>query len=612
MNCWKLIDAGILVLAYFFISSDAVAQTNDVAQPLVAVDLDAKVVFERIVEKSYPLSGATGTLTVTSQYGPIRIDTWDNPIVKLQGIIRVGAETAADAESHAQAISIDGSQTENRVAIRTSYPEAKLDEAVAGYTVELRVTVPREIAVTIENRFGDCFVKDLANDLTVDVRYGLVELSNLDGTVRVRAKGDFPLKATGLHRGGTFFLRSTQASFFDVGGRLTVNNYLGSVTLGDVRENSDVSITSDNGPISYTLPEKNDARVDVYSEFGEIQSDIPLNIRDWGSTSSAHFGDKSASRQVELHVSFESVRIRTPERTAGGKDLNPAPGDSVQDKIQSEMSIAPGKTVLIDAMHGTITLEAVEGTNKVEVKATRRVRIEDVKNAQLALEGLQLAHSETDSEIRIQSSVRENMKSLGVQNYSMNIHVRYPQSSPLQVVHSSGATNIIKPVQAVTVEQKKGSVRVDGASGSVDIANQSGNVIIENSTGRVTVSTQNGSIQTTQTKGTLDLKNRNGKIVVDSPSGKVTARNTGGEIRIIALEGVFDEFDVKAIEGNVSMVMLPDSDAWVFLNVEDGEVYSAYPVTGTHEKNTHVFQGRLNKATHRVVLEAKGGNVVLD
>jgi hypothetical protein len=60
------------------------------------------------------------------------------------------------------------------------------------------------------------------------------------------------------------------------------------------------------------------------------------------------------------------------------------------------------------------------------------------------------------------------------------------------------------------------------------------------------------------------------------------------------------------------MVMPPTSDAWLSLNVEDGDLYSSFPVTGTHEKNRHTFQGRLNLATHRVVLEARHGNVVLD
>ena len=72
------------------------------------------------------------------------------------------------------------------------------------------------------------------------------------------------------------------------------------------------------------------------------------------------------------------------------------------------------------------------------------------------------------------------------------------------------------------------------------------------------------------------------------------------------------ELDIMAIDGNISMVMPPTSDAWLVLNVVEGHIYSTFPVTASHEKNTHTFQGRLNAATHRVVLEAHHGNVVLD
>ena len=194
----------------------------------------------------------------------------------------------------------------------------------------------------------------------------------------------------------------------------------------------------------------------------------------------------------------------------------------------------------------------------------------------------------------------------------MSVRVRYPKASSLRVVHVSGETRVVNSAGLVDVTQKSGMVRIEGSSGSVEGVNREGDIVIEDNLGFVHAVAEHGSIRANRSVGEISLEGRRGKIVIDAPRGKVRTHNTGGDVRIIALEGVFGDFDVMVENGNISMVMPPTSDAWVFLNVVDGSIYSSIPVTGSHEKNSHTFQGRLNKATHRVVLEAHQGNVVLD
>jgi hypothetical protein len=69
---------------------------------------------------------------------------------------------------------------------------------------------------------------------------------------------------------------------------------------------------------------------------------------------------------------------------------------------------------------------------------------------------------------------------------------------------------------------------------------------------------------------------------------------------------------VKATNGKISMLIPPTSDALLVLNVKNGKLYSSFPVTGSVQKTTSTFQGRLNNATHRVVLETEGGDIELD
>ncbi len=612
MKCMMPIGAGMLILAHFFILPAAEAQRSSVAEELGGADLTGKVLFERTLDKSYPVSGEDAELFVSNQFGAIRVSTWDNPVVKVEGIIRVGAENMMQAERYAQTIAIEGNHIGTRVEVRTVYPDGRPGGSIGGYGVELRITAPREISLTIENRLGDCYVRDVANDVTLDVAYGVIGLTNIGGVARVRAKGDFPLQVSGLPMGGTFFLRSSQASFSDIGGTLTVNNYLGTVTLEKLNDAADVSVTCDNGPIRLTLPEGAKPYLLVTTEFGEIESDVPLRSQTWGRTSTGEVGSDEATQRVELRTSFDSVFIHIQSLEPLVEAAQPGATDSVQQTLRSSIPISAGKTVLLDAMEGDVVLEGVEGSTEVGVEVIRFVRVADVKNAQLALEGLQWRYEDTGPELRIQTSLQEDMKALGVVEYKMNVRIRYPKSLSLQVIHSSGVSTILNAAGPVVVEQKEGEVRVIDSSDTVEVTNRTGDILIEGNLGSVLATAERGSIRSNRALGDIRLESRQGKIVIDGPRGNVFVRNTGGDIRIIALEGVFGEFDVMAVDGNISMVMPPTSDAWVSLNVDDGNLYSSFPVTGSHEKNTHTFQGRLNLATHRVVLETHHGNVTLD
>ncbi|MFP6596091.1 MAG: hypothetical protein VCC01_01425, partial [Candidatus Hydrogenedentota bacterium] len=87
-------------MAHFFILPAAEAQRSSVAEELGGADLTGKVLFERTLDKSYPVSGEDAELFVSNQFGAIRVSTWDNPVVKVEGIIRVGAENMMQAERY--------------------------------------------------------------------------------------------------------------------------------------------------------------------------------------------------------------------------------------------------------------------------------------------------------------------------------------------------------------------------------------------------------------------------------------------------------------------------------------------------------------------------------
>ena len=295
--------------------------------------------------------------------------------------------------------------------------------------------------------------------------------------------------------------------------------------------------------------------------------------------------------------------------------MAPEPTIKTESFKQAETTTIPvvaGQSFQVDSIGGTILLEGVENRENIHLEVTRYVRIQDSKNAQQALDTLRWSHEEEGNLLRIKTFTQGDQLALGVENYRVDLRIQYPLSMPLEVKNASGKTLIQRAEAPIVVSQQEGLIDITGAVAGVDLRNQSGDITIKSCDGILKAEAFNGTIRAKKPLGPLQLDNHSGKITIDTPQSSVYARNTGGDIRIIALNGVQGNFDVKTQDGNISMLIPPTSDALLVLNVNDGQLYSKYPVTGTVQKTTSTFQGRLNNATHRVVLETQNGDIELD
>lgn len=228
------------------------------------VDLRGLSTVTRTVEETFPVS-TSPELFVSNRYGDISVTTWDNRVIRVWVLITVGAEQASQAEVFARGIDIATNQENGRVEVQTGFPDTR-NLGKVGYSVDYKISVPRDTAVVIENFFGDSLVRGLEGRVTINSSYGLVDLRDISGPVNVRAKGEFPLIAENLQQGGTFFLRSTQAAFSDVSGTLNVSNYLGSVELRSLGAVVDVDVTAESAPIRfYRRPPRSARKLRVLS-----------------------------------------------------------------------------------------------------------------------------------------------------------------------------------------------------------------------------------------------------------------------------------------------------------------------------------------------------------
>lgn len=595
------------LLLLFGLALDAFPQESRVYQN---VDLSGLATTTRLVDKSYPVSG-DAQIYVHNQFGAIHIVPWSEPVVRVTAEIRVGAENATQAERFAQSIEVKGNHVGNRIEIRTSYPQFRAPPKNLGYTTNLEISVPAGSTLDVSNTFGDVFARGLRGDVAIDARFGIVDLRDMHGEVRVRAKGQFPLIAQALHQGGTFILRSTEASFNGVHGRLHVDNYLGSVTLRSPGNPSEVDVTCESGPIHLYLPAGSAPHLNAAVDFGAIRSDLVLDSETWGDTTTAASPNPDAGQRIELFASFADIHIHQAGLEPAVEPLFESAGAPIRETRERSYDLPAGATLHIDAIPGNVTVQGYDG-DRVQLTADQFVRLRDVANARLALEGLGLHADFASDRLGIKTALQEDMKALGCTEYRMDLTVRVPRGAPVDLVIDKGDTAIRDLVGPVTLRQNEGSVHIANIQGHAEVHIKQGDIEAADTAAALVLNTEAGDVTVRQPFGHVDVTCDKGHAVIDTPNAGVVARNHGGDIRLIALDGVKADYDLAAEDGNISLAIPDDADALFIINTYGGSVYSTIPITGTSERDTHTFQGRLNGGTHRVLVETRRGNVVID
>ena len=606
MKILSLKCAGTLFLAHFFILSSVCAQD---ARSVQGVDFTGLATFQRVVEKTYPVADGAH-LVVTHRFGAIRVLGWDQQVVRVRAHITVGAENAIQAERFAQKIQIAGNHIGDQVEVRTIYPPIE-ENARRGYTVDLEISVPRKSRLTLDNTFGDILVKGTRGDVTLDSRYGIIDLIDLSGVVRVRAKGEFPLRAVGLHNGGKFFLRSTQAFFEDVSGELYVNNYLGPIEIRSLGDPVDMDVTSESGPIHLYINSQSPPNIEASVEFGSIETDLVLNSETWGETTHGGVHRDGSTQHLTLNAYFESIYIHALSPDPIVAPHPQGPSQPIKEVITRSYPMTPGLEIQIDATIGDVRIEGAD-VDRIELTATQIVRVIDVDKARMALEGLALEVEESPERLRISTLVQDDMAALGCTSYRVDLLIRCPKSTLIHIAAEDGHTYVADTNSTVIVVQARGEVTLENIQNSVQVTNAFGDIEASNISGMFTANGTGGTISVRNVKRDLDITCDQGKTIIESPGAGVRVRNSGGDVRIIALEGIHGTYEVSTENGNVSIAIPSTADAWLILNVDEGTIRSTVPLTGTSERDTHAFQGRLNAGTHRVVLETHQGSIQID
>jgi len=573
------------------------------------VDLSGLATVTRFVDKTYPVSD-DAQVFISNQFGSVRVVAWDEPIVRVTAELRVGARTSHQAHAFAQATRIAGNHVGERIEVRTEYPPTPGGEEF-GYATDMEISVPATAQLELENMYGDVSVEGIHGPVTIDARFGIVELRDLDSAVRVRAKGQFPLIAERLRGGGTFTLRSTQASFSAISDFLHVDNYLGSIALRDPGENLVADLTCESGPIHLYLKPNAAPNLRLAADFGDVRSDLAIDSIRWGDTVTARIDRPDAAQSFELFTSFGDIHVHQAGLVAEPEPLFVATGAPVRRSLERDYELPPGNSLRIHAIQGDIHILGHDG-DRVRVTAHPFVRVQDLANANLALEGLAFRAEFGENTLGLVSAVQEDMAAIGCTEYRMDLIVHVPRDTPLDIQAADGTSVIENHAAPLVLQQQRGAVELRNLHGAAEAVVAEGDIIAENVGAALRLESRSGDVTVRHAYGDATLSAQQGSILVESPNAAVHARSHGGDIRVIALDGVRGDYDLAAENGNISVAVPDEASAVFVVDTYGGSVSTWVPLTGTTERNTHHFQGRMNGGEHRILLETRNGNIAID
>jgi len=573
------------------------------------IDFAGLMTTSRQVEELFPI-GADAIIQIHNEFGEIRIETWDEAAVGLSVDILVGAQTEADAITVANGITPMVEQGDNRLAIRTLYPDTRPFGTVPT-EVNYVLRVPHSANVISANTFGDTIVTGVGGSLTVDSRFGHVDLANIGGFAQVRAQGDYPLAATGLRRGGEFELHGTRAEFSEVAGSLTISAALSDISLLSFASQAEVTVRNSSGPVRLLMPDGLMPNLNATALFGSIQTNLSLEQTTRQDLTHARHRSADSGVSLDVFTAFGDILVQGP--TDSVERAPSAPGDTKEHQafVERIVPIANNAEIQVDGIRGAIYIEPVEGAT-LRVQAEQLVRIRQDQPPLPALEALDVTIEEEDGRLIVRSQTLRDMAEVGCSYYRVDLRVQVPQDVDLRVSGENGPITVQRHAGPLSIEQGDGPVRVAGALGAVNISSNRGDVDVIDSTGPLTVSARNGNVFTRGIEGAQTVSCSNGRSIIDAPGGAVVVRNSGDDAKVIALEGIHGDYDIQVENGSVSVLRPEVASADYVVKAENGIVRSVVPLTGSIEGMLSQFRGIQNEGNFTVRLEAKNGNVIID
>ena len=127
-------------------------------------------------------ANAQTRLILDNKYGNIDIKDWDQQKVKVDIVVRVNHSIPEKAEKALEYINVIFSTNGNEITVTTEI-DSKFNRSNWGndneFEINYSVQMPKEVNLSLHNKYGNVFISELAGEAIIDVNYGKLTVNKL-------------------------------------------------------------------------------------------------------------------------------------------------------------------------------------------------------------------------------------------------------------------------------------------------------------------------------------------------------------------------------------------------------------------------------------------------
>ena len=185
---------------------------------IIATPLLAQVRQERDYERSFSVP-ENAKVEVVNKYGEVIIHTWDLDSIKVEVIVRAEGKNSSVVSKSMSRVDIRFRKIGSVISAVTKIGNnggffgnvLKEVEGVVGNNklkVDYQVWMPKDVMLSIENKFGDLYMSSLDGRVDLDVSHGDIKAQNLSSSLNL--KHSYGKSSFGKMNKGIFTLRGSE------------------------------------------------------------------------------------------------------------------------------------------------------------------------------------------------------------------------------------------------------------------------------------------------------------------------------------------------------------------------------------------------------------------
>lgn len=273
------------------------------------------------------------TLKVIDDAGDVTITGGDVKTVEVKVTKTAYDSTQARADEEVKDIKYSIEQTGNTITLKYELPKSvNFNNNIN--TVDFIVTVPNEVAVNIDNNFGEVSIADTKGNVDIQNDFGDISLENIEGALLVKTNSG-EVNATSIEAGsGNIDLSSDFGAITlkNANGKdVTLISNSGTITLSEVRATGDITTQTDfgntdyeNGNASSLNVETNSGAVTltkiriskeiiVQDEFGDIDLEQATASSYDLDTNSGSITVDGVKGKLKAHTDFGNIKVENAQ-----------------------------------------------------------------------------------------------------------------------------------------------------------------------------------------------------------------------------------------------------------------------------------------------------------